>query len=352
MSTATHQHTTLFTLSAILLCLIFANIFCGSIHIPFQSIIDILLGKEISGHPAWTYIILHSRIPQLITSAFAGMSLAICGLLLQTTFRNPLAGPSILGIDSGASLGVAICMLLFGGNISLGGASFGGTMVCIIAAMFGSIAIMLLLTALNALLRNTIMLLITGVIISYITSSIISLLQFWANHDGLQSYVMWGMGSFSGVSTEQLPIFITTLGFGLLMAFLLIKPLDALLLGDKYAENLGVNTTRTRHLLLLCTGILTAVCTAFCGPISFIGLATPHLARFISKSGSHRALLPMSLLLGASISLLCNLLCNIPQYNVLPINVLTPLIGAPVVIYHTLSPVLGNKRWCFKNKRK
>ena len=202
---------------------------------------------------------------------------------------------------------------------------------------------MALLSVLNGLLRSTVMLLITGVIISYITGSIISLLQFWASHDGLQAYVLWGMGNFTGVSAERLPIFIGLTAFGLILALLMMKPLDALLLGDRYAQNLGVNTTHVRHLLLLTTGLLSAVTTAFCGPISFIGLATPHIARSLSSSGSHRSLMPRTMLLGASIALLCNLLCNLPQSSVLPINVLTPLIGAPVIIYHTLSPVLSSR---------
>jgi iron complex transport system permease protein len=203
---------------------------------------------------------------------------------------------------------------------------------------------MLLLSALNALLRSTVMLLITGVIISYITGSLISLLQFWASHDGLQAYVLWGMGNFSSVSTERLPFFICLVSLGLAMALLMMKPLDALLLGDRYAQNLGVNTTRTRHMLLLATGLLSAITTAFCGPVSFIGLATPHMARFMSPSGSHRALLPRTMALGASIALACNLLCNLPESSVLPINVLTPLIGAPVIVYHTLAPALSARR--------
>jgi iron complex transport system permease protein len=203
---------------------------------------------------------------------------------------------------------------------------------------------MLLLSALNALLRSTVMLLITGVIISYITGSLISLLQFWASHDGLQAYVLWGMGNFSSVSTERLPFFIGLVSLGLVLALLMMKPLDALLLGDRYAQNLGVNTTRTRHMLLLATGLLSAITTAFCGPISFIGLATPHMARFMSPSGSHRSLLPRTMALGACIALACNLLCNLPESSVMPINVLTPLIGAPVIVYHTLAPALSARR--------
>lgn len=323
--------------------LMMANILWGALDIPLSAMPDILTGKDIEGHPSWTYIVWHSRIPQMLTATFAGASLATCGLLLQTAFRNPLAGPSILGIDSGASLGVALVMMLFGGSISMGDLSLGGYILTISAAMAGALSIMMLLSALNGMLRSTVMLLITGVIISYITSSLISLLQFWASHNGLQAYVLWGMGNFSGVSSKHLPIFICLAIAGLTGALLMMKTLDALLLGDRYAQNLGVNTTRTRHLLLIATGLLSATTTAFCGPISFIGLATPHIARFLSPSGSHRSLMPQTMMLGASIALLCNLLCNLPQSSVLPINVLTPLIGAPVIIYHTLSPALSAK---------
>ena len=326
------------------LLLMMANVLWGALDIPLSAMPDILLGKEIEEHPSWTYIVWQSRVPQMLTATLCGAALATCGLLLQTAFRNPLAGPSILGIDSGASLGVALSMLLFGGSITLGGMSFGGYVFSILAALAGAIGIMVLLSLLNAVLKSTIMLLITGVIISYITGSLISLLQFWAIHDGLQAYILWGMGNFTSVSLERLPIFAGMLSIGLVMAMLMMKPLDALLLGDRYAQNLGVKTTRIRHMLLLTTGLLSAVTTAFCGPISFIGLATPHIARLVSPSGSHRSLLPCTMALGASIALLCNLLCNLPQSSVIPINVLTPLIGAPVIVYYTLAPALSARR--------
>ena len=331
-------------LLALPLLLMVANILWGSLDIPLSAMPDILLGREIEGHPSWSYIVWHSRVPQMLTATFCGAALATCGLLLQTAFRNPLAGPSILGIDSGASLGVALAMMLFGGSLTMGGMSMGGYVFTILAALAGAIGIMILLSILNAVLKSTVMLLITGVIISYITGSLISLLQFWASHDGLQAYILWGMGNFTSVSMERLPIFAGMVSIGLIMAMMMMKPLDALLLGDRYAQNLGVKTTRTRHMLLLATGLLSAVTTAFCGPISFIGLATPHIARIVSPSGSHRSLLPCTMALGASIALLCNLLCNLPQSSVIPINVLTPLIGAPVIVYYTLAPALSARR--------
>ena len=214
------------------LLLMMANVLWGSLDIPLSAMPDILLGKEIEEHPSWTYIVWQSRVPQMLTATLCGAALATCGLLLQTAFRNPLAGPSILGIDSGASLGVALSMLLFGGSITLGGMSFGGYVFSILAALAGAIGIMVLLSLLNTVLKSTVMLLITGVIISYITGSLISLLQFWASHDGLQAYILWGMGNFTSVSMERLPIFAGMLSIGLVMAMLMMKPLDALLLGN------------------------------------------------------------------------------------------------------------------------
>lgn len=340
-STVSWKTTLVFILA--LLLLMTANVLWGSLDIPLAVMPDILSGKEIPGHPSWPYIIWHSRIPQMLTATFCGASLATCGLLLQTAFRNPLAGPSILGIDSGASLGVAIAMMIFGGSLSLGGLSMGGYILSIFCAMTGAMCIMMLLSLLNGILRSTVMLLITGVMISYLTGSIISLLQFWAGKDGLQAYVLWGMGNFSSVSNGRLPLFIALTVVGLILSLLMMKPLDALLLGDRYAQNLGVNTSRIRQLLLLATGLLTAVSTAFCGPISFIGLATPHITRLLCTSGSHRSLLPYTMMTGASIALLCNLLCNLPSNGVLPINVITPVIGAPVIIFYSLSPTRSKR---------
>lgn len=320
-------------LPILILVLMAMNIFYGSLHIPAGDVLDILMGTDIEGHSAWTYIIWHSRIPQMFTALLCGAALAASGLMLQTAFRNPLAGPGILGIDSGANLGVAIVMLLLGGSASVAGFSMGFDIMVILAAMAGALGIMGLLLVLNSMLKNTIMLLVTGVIISYMTSSIISLLNFSASEQGVHAFVMWGMGTFVNISTEKLPLFSGLILCGLTISVLLIKPLDALLLGDSYARNLGVNTQRTRQLLLLATGILTATTTAFCGPVMFIGLATPHIARIVTHRAVHRTLLPSTIMMGASIALLCNLLCTLPSTVVLPLNTITPLIGAPVILW-------------------
>lgn len=318
-----------------LLCVLFvANLFWGSVRIPFRSVLSILLGEEEKA--TWTYIVLQTRLPQAITALFAGASLAVAGLMLQTVFANPLAGPSILGIDSGASLGVALVMLLFGGSVGriTTELSVSGYMAVIAGAFIGAALILGLIIFFSTLVRSNVMLLIIGIMMGYVTSSAISLLNFFATAEGVFSYVMWGMGDFSGVSVAQLPFFCGLLLVGLLLALLLIKPLNALLLGERYAENLGVNVKRIRILLLLSTGLLTAVATAFCGPVAFIGLAVPHVARLLLGSSNHNLLLPLTLLCGAVTALLCNLISVLPGTSgVIPLNAITPVLGAPVIIY-------------------
>lgn len=317
-------------LSTAVLLLFLLSIFVGSVNIPASDVIDILVGK---GDGPEKFIITGSRLPMAVTAVFAGAGLAISGLLLQTAFRNPLAGPSILGITSGASLGVAFVMLLMGGAISAGPLAIGGYAAVIAGAFAGSLIVMGALLALSSLLKNDLMLLITGIMIGYLVSSAIMLLNYTATADGVQSYVMWGMSTFNGVSSDQLPMFCGVASFGMCLAFLIMKPLDILLLGDSYARNLGVNLKRVRNLLLLATGILTAVITAYCGPVSFIGLAVPHIARLVFPTDSHRVLMPATSLCGAAIALLCCLLCVLPANSVIPINAVTPVIGAPVVLW-------------------
>lgn len=323
----------LFLIAAMFLLAV-ANLLWGSLSIPAADVVRILLGEQLPEHPQWSYIILESRIPQMLTALFCGMSLSTCGLMLQTLFRNPLAGPSILGIDAGANLGVALVMLLLSGTVTLGSLNVSGYLLVIMAAMLGALCIMLLLLMLSSLLRNQVMLLITGVVISYVTGSIISLLNYSATEEGVHNYIVWGMGNFSGVSMDRLPLYCILLTAGLAGAALLVKPLDAILLGERYAANLGVNVHRTRNWLLLCIGLLTATTTAFCGPISFLGLAVPHIARMTLRTSSHRIMLPGSMLIGGCLTLLCNLLCTMPASgSIIPVNVLTPLIGAPVILY-------------------
>lgn len=322
----------LLTLALVLLAA--SNVLWGSVDIPIKDVWHILCGGEVEGHSAWSNIVRQGRVPQMLTALLTGAALGTCGLLLQTAFRNPLAGPSILGIDSGANLGVAIVLLLLGGTASVGNITLGGHLLVIVAAMAGALVIMALLMILSKMLRSQLMLLITGVIISYVTGSIIQLLNYSATEQGVFKFVIWGMGDFSSVGTEKLPVFCALSCIGLLLALLLIKPLDALLLGDRYAENLGIRIGRVRQMLLLVTGVLTATTTAFCGPISFIGLAVPHLARLTLGTAWHRTLMPATMLIGANLALTCNLLSTLPRDgSIIPISVITPLIGAPVILH-------------------
>ena len=318
----------------LLIVVLFAlNILVGSVSIPTSDVWHILWGGE-DVKPSWQYIILESRLPQALTALLAGGALAVSGLMLQTAFRNPLAGPSIFGINSGAGLGVALVMLLLGGSISTGSVSISGFVAVLLAAFVGAMIVMALIFLFSTLVRNNVMLLIIGIMIGYISNSAISLLNFFATDEGVKSYMVWGMGSFGGVTMKMMPIFSTITLLGLLGAVLLIKPLNALLLGDRYAENLGVNIVRTRNWLLIVTGVLTAIVTAFCGPVAFIGLAVPHIARLLLQTDNHRYLLPATILMGSLIALLCNLLCVLPgESGVIPLNAITPLIGAPVIIY-------------------
>lgn len=319
-----------------LLALFVANIYCGAVSIPPSAVTDILLGHE-AERPSWAFIIWENRIPQAVTATLSGAGLAAAGLMLQTLFRNPLAGPSILGIDGGANLGVAIAMLLLGGSFMAGAFSLSGFMLVIVAAMLGAWAVMAVLIAFSHTLRSDTMLLITGVMIGYLTSSAISLLNYGATEEGVRSFMVWGLGSFANVTTDRLPAFAITMAVGILAALLMAKPLNALLLGHSYAANLGINVPRTRTILLFTTGLLTATSTAFCGPIAFIGLAVPHIARIILTTADHRHILPATLLTGAAIALLCNLISTLPPSSIIPINVITPILGAPVVIGVILS---------------
>ena len=313
------------------LLLIAGNLFFGAIHIPPADVVSALTGD--AGDGPIRFIVLESRMPQALTALLAGAALASSGLMLQTVFRNPLAGPSILGITSGASLGVALVLLMFGGVISVGFESLGGGVAVTAGALAGSFAVMLLLIALSARIRNNLTLLITGMMAGYLASSLVTLLSSISTAQSIRSYVVWGMGTFSGVSMSQMPWFALLVSVGLLMSMLLAKPLNLLLLGDSYAANLGVDVRRVRHILLLATGLLSAVVTACCGPIGFIGLAMPHIARMLLRTDNHIVLMPATMLCGGILALLCNLLSVLPDGNVIPVNALTPIAGVPVVIY-------------------
>lgn len=321
------------TLCASILILIVANLFLGSVDIPAQDVVRILTGQEVEKE-TWRYIVWESRFPQCMTALLCGAALSASGLMLQTVFNNPLADPSILGISSGASLGVALVMLAGGGTIAAGAFTLSGFVSVILGAFIGATCVLGIILFLSSLIKNAVMLLIAGIMIGYIASSLISLLNFFATAEGVHSYTIWGLGNFGGVSLEQLPAFSFIIMAGLLIAVLLIKPLNALLLGPRYAENLGINIRRIRNLLLIATGLLTAVTTSFCGPVSFIGLAVPHIARLMLGTSNHNLLMPVTLLTGSAIALLCNVICILPgEAGVIPLNAVTPILGAPVIIY-------------------
>ena len=325
-------------LLCVLIALLFAaNLLIGSVRIPAGEVLRILLGED-TGRESWRYIVLEARLPQAVTAMLAGSALSACGLLLQTAFRNPLAGASILGVNSGAGLGVAIVMLLLGGTFSAGAFSLSGFFSVLAGAMAGAMAVMALILFFSTLIRSSVMLLIIGMMVGYLASSAVSLLNFLSTAEGVQSYMVWGMGHFGGVPSEQLPAFVSVVLLGLAGALLLVKPLNALLLGERYAANLGVRVRRTRHMLLVVAGVLTAITTAFCGPILFIDLAVPHIARLLLSTANHRVLLPATMLAGAAVALACNLVCVLPGgAGLIPLNAVTPIVGAPIVIYVIVS---------------
>lgn len=318
-----------FILFPVLLLLFAGNLFYGAVFIPPRDVVEILAGSA-TANPVWKVILTGSRLPQAVTAMLAGAALAVSGLMLQTLFRNPLAGPSILGISDGANLGVALVMLASGGSIG----TFGGYLSTVAGAMAGACAILAVIVLFSRRVGSNVMLLIIGIMVGYLVSSCISILNYYASADKVRQFVMWGMGDFSAVSPAKLPFFSAVTLAGILWSLLLVKPLNALLLGEKYASNLGVNVVAARMGILLCTGLMTAVVTAFCGPVSFIGLAVPHIARLLLGTSDHGALVPATILSGACIALLCNMLTVIPgSGNLLPLNAVTPLFGAPVIIY-------------------
>ena len=320
-------------LAVSIVLLLAANLFFGTVDIPAKAVWQILTGST-AEKASWEFIVWQSRLPQALTALLCGAALATSGLLLQTLFSNPLADSSILGISSGSSLGVAVVLLAGGGTLTSGTLALTGFLAVMSCAFAGAVAVMGLLLFLSHFVRNSLLLLIAGIMIGYVASSAISLLNYFSTAEGVHSFVIWGMGNFGGVSLRQLPYFSALLTTGLAGALLLIKPLNALLLGPRYAENLGVNVRRTRHWLLVVTGLLTAVTTAFCGPIAFIGLAVPHVARLLLGTSNHNSLLPVCLLTGSAVALLCNFLCLLPgEGGLLPLNAVTPLLGAPVILY-------------------
>ena len=311
----------------------FLNLVLGSVSIPFSSVWNILWG---SGDEAviWQNIVWKSRVPQALTALVAGAGLSISGLLMQTVFRNPLAGPSVLGISSGASMGVAFVILLSGslGGVALSRLGVVGEIALSVAAIAGALSIMALIVYVSQKVKGNVTLLIIGVMIGYVANAVIGVLKYFSVEEDIRAYVIWGLGSFSRVSGDQMMLFVCLMVVLIPLSFFLIKTLNLMLLGDGYARNLGLNIKRARMLVITAAGVLVAIVTAYCGPIVFLGLAVPHLCRTIFHTSDHRILMPACLFAGASLALICNLIARMPGFEgALPVNSVTALVGAPVV---------------------
>lgn len=311
------------------------NLAMGSVEIPVSEVFSILFGGG-SESEVWTNIVMMTRLPQTLTAMACGAGLAVAGLEMQTVFHNPLAGPSVLGISSAASLGVAFVVLLSG---TLGGgimSRFGlvGNTALTMAAIVGALGVMMLIVYLSRRVQSNVTLLITGVMIGYIASAIIGVLKYFSSEEDIRAYVIWGLGSFARVTGGQVYVFCSLMAVLLPLTCLLVKPLNMLLMGERYATNLGLNIRRARLLIISSAGILVAIVTAYCGPIMFLGLAVPHICRGLFRTSDHRILIPSTIFGGASLALLCNLIARLPGFEgALPINSVTALIGAPVALW-------------------
>jgi iron complex transport system permease protein len=321
-------------LTIILLLLVLMNISLGSVYIPFQKIFSVLAGQHIENE-GWQNIILQFRLPKAITAILVGSGLGISGLLMQTLFRNPLAGPFVLGISSGASLGVALAILAgmsFGIGLTQMGIS--GSWILTLSASLGAVLVLMVVILVSVKVQDSMSLLIIGLMFGSATSAIVTVLQFFSKAESIQAYLVWTFGSLGSVTWQELQIFIPVVLVALSASYMLSKTLNALLLGDNYARSMGVNIRSTRLLIIIATAILAGTITAFCGPVAFIGIAIPHITRMIFNTANHKILFPMVILCGAILMLICDVIAQIPgrEYT-LPINAVTSVFGAPLVIW-------------------
>ncbi|WP_311356647.1 iron ABC transporter permease [Alloprevotella tannerae] len=311
--------------------LFFSNLVVGSTSLSLSQIFDALFNQgtpDVVTH----FIVVETRLPAAATATLAGGSLAVIGLLLQASFHNPLADPGLLGVSGGASLGAAICILLIGINYSSAEAAIGFS-VTILSAFIGAIIVTLLLFLCNKLFKNSLILLLFGVMLSYTLNAIVTMLNFQASADNLRSFFSWQMGDFSSLTLSDLPIFALLSFAGCLLALTQTKPLNLLRMGDDYARNAGIHARSFRAITLLVAGLLTATVTAFCGPIAYIGLVTPHFTRILFHTSDYRSLLPLSMLWGGNIALLCNLISSLPGANgLIPINTTSSILSLPFLI--------------------
>ncbi|MEQ8672436.1 MAG: iron ABC transporter permease [Aggregatilineales bacterium] len=325
--------TRLALLTLIFLAAFAVNLALGSVNIPLKDVIVTLLGGE-PERATWARIILMIRLPTALTATLAGAALAVSGLMMQTFFRNPLAGPFVIGISSGASLGVAL-VVLTGGATLLATAGLGGTIGVALAASVGAGVVMVLVLIVARRVESSMTLLIIGVMIGFATSAVVSILMYFSRPEQITTYIRWGFGSFGGVSWQTMPVFSAVIAMGLLLALGTGKSLNALLLGETYATSMGLNVTRARLAIIVSSALLAGAVTAFCGPIGFIGLAVPHLCRGLFNTSDHRVLLPACVLMGGLVALIADIVAAMPgnmEFS-LPLNAITALLGAPVVIW-------------------
>ncbi|MBO5819013.1 MAG: iron ABC transporter permease [Bacteroidales bacterium] len=321
---------TIILMSLLFCLLLIADLCLGNIRIPLADVWAALFHPQTHAS-IHTDIVLNFRLPKALTAIIAGSALSVSGLMMQTMFRNPLAGPDVLGVNSGASLGVALLVMLG----SMGGIVFGSTSWSIIlAAILGAFLVLILILIISRRMPDIVSLLIVGMMLGYIASSVVSLLQSLSNPESLKLFVVWTFGSLSAVSWQMMPVLGAIFIFGVFLAFLMCKEMDVLMLGESYAQTLGISLPRVRFMLILTTALLSGGITAFAGPISFVGITVPHIARGLVKDWSHRRLLPLCMLCGSSLLLVCDILSQMPVFNAsFPINSITSLVGAPIIIW-------------------
>jgi iron complex transport system permease protein len=325
------RNTFLFSILSLLLLLTFLlNISFGQVAIPLKEVFKSLLGSTAS-KDTWEYIIFNFRLPKAITAILVGIGLSISGLLMQTLFRNPLAGPYVLGLSSGSSLGVALVILA--SNI-LGFGILNLEVSIILASCLGSFLVMLLVLIISQRLRDTATILIVGLMFSSFTSAIVSVLTYFSSAEQLQKFTFWSMGNLGNLSWQNIFVLFISVLLGLLLSLLSIKSLDALLLGENYAKSMGLNVKKSRYIIIIATSILTGSITSFAGPIAFVGLAVPHLAKLLFQTSNHKILFWSTILIGGILMLFCDMISQLPGLDfTLPINAITSIIGAPIVIW-------------------
>lgn len=319
------------------LLLLFAlDLAIGSVHIPLSEVASILFGQAVE-KSEWQTIVLSFRLPKAITAVVAGMALALSGLQMQTIFRNPLAGPYVLGISSGASLGVAVLVLGFPQLLALGALTAFSQLTMALAAWAGAGLILLLILAVSFRIKDVMVILVLGILFGGATSAIVSILQFFSNESMLKVFIVWTLGSLSGVTQSQLQVFVPAVIVGSAMVFLSVKPLNIMLLGENYARTMGLNVKMARILIFISTSILAGSVTAFCGPLGFVGIVVPHIARMMFRTANHNTLIPASMLIGAIVMLFSDILSQLPAGGrTLPVNAVTAIIGVPLVIWIVL----------------